>query len=69
MLALHLPSGPYLFFFFVENDITGDILCQADHALLKQLRVNSVGHRIMILRAINNYRANSGEDMDFADGE
>ncbi|KAJ3285871.1 Adaptor for signal transduction [Rhizoclosmatium sp. JEL0117] len=42
---------------FVDNDITGDLLAHADHAMLKQLGISSVGHRITILNAIAVKRA------------
>lgn len=35
-----------------ENEITGDILVHLDHEALKDIGVESVGHRLTILRAV-----------------
>ncbi|KAJ3061813.1 hypothetical protein HDU98_002300, partial [Podochytrium sp. JEL0797] len=37
---------------FKDNDISGDLLLLADHAMLRQLGIDSVGKRIAILLAI-----------------
>ncbi|KAI9352062.1 hypothetical protein BDR26DRAFT_850283 [Obelidium mucronatum] len=44
---------------FKENDIVGELLVQADHAMLKQLGVESIGHRIGILNAIYSKRSDA----------
>jgi hypothetical protein len=35
-----------------DNEITGDVLINASHDMLKDLNIKSVGHRLAILRAI-----------------
>ncbi|KAI9325967.1 hypothetical protein DFJ73DRAFT_180402 [Zopfochytrium polystomum] len=47
---------------FRDNDITGDVLVHADHDMLRQLKVTSVGHRLLILRGIKAQR--NGEPPD-----
>ncbi|KAJ3264730.1 Adaptor for signal transduction [Chytriomyces hyalinus] len=44
---------------FKENDITGDLLAHADHAMLRQLGMNTVGHRIALLSAVTAAQAGS----------
>lgn len=39
---------------FEENEINFDALSQLDHALLKELGVNKIGHRLSILNAISH---------------
>ncbi|KAJ3194370.1 hypothetical protein HK101_002890 [Irineochytrium annulatum] len=39
--------------FTAENDISGDLLVHADHQMLKELGIASVGHRMHLLKAIS----------------
>ncbi|KAK9453976.1 hypothetical protein V1511DRAFT_527545 [Dipodascopsis uninucleata] len=41
---------------FRENDITGEVLVHLDHEVLKDLGVNTIGHRLQILKAIYNIK-------------
>lgn len=41
---------------FLENGITGDILIHLDHEALRDIGVESVGHRLSILRAVYNIK-------------
>ncbi|KAI8922566.1 hypothetical protein DFJ77DRAFT_506344 [Powellomyces hirtus] len=52
---------------FRSNDVTGEVLLRADHYLLKELGVVSVGHRIHMLRAIYTLKINLG--IPFEDGD
>ncbi|CAJ0758581.1 5851_t:CDS:2, partial [Entrophospora sp. SA101] len=36
---------------FTENDITGDVLLEIDHEVLKELKIRSIGDRIRLLVA------------------
>ena len=44
-----------------ENEITGDILVHLDHESLKEIGVESVGHRLLLLRAV--YEAKVADDV------
>ncbi|KAI8806401.1 ras association (RalGDS/AF-6) domain-containing protein [Cladochytrium replicatum] len=45
---------------FRENDITGDVLIHADHEMLKDMDITSVGQRITLLKAIFNAKIAHG---------
>ncbi|BFZ57729.1 hypothetical protein PYCC9005_004782 [Savitreella phatthalungensis] len=45
---------------FAENDITGDILVRLEHESLKDIGVESVGHRLTLLRAVYDIKASEG---------
>lgn len=51
----------------LENDITGDILIHADHDLLRELDIESVGTRIAILKAIYHEKIKNGIPLDIDD--
>ena len=46
--------------FISDNDITGEILLELDHEVLKQMQINSVGKRLGILKAIKELRHSLG---------
>ncbi|KAI9005923.1 hypothetical protein BC832DRAFT_592041 [Gaertneriomyces semiglobifer] len=53
---------------FRENHITGDVLARADHDMLKELDIKSVGQRISLLKALYNLKLSKGipfEDDDY----
>lgn len=53
---------------WVDNDVTGDVLVHLDHEALKDLSVESLGHRIGILKATYNLKVEHGlpiEEDDF----
>ncbi|KXS10084.1 hypothetical protein M427DRAFT_63019 [Gonapodya prolifera JEL478] len=53
---------------FEENEISGDVLAHADHDMLKELGVLSVGHRVSILRGVYDVKVRQGvpfEEFDF----
>ncbi|KAJ3161502.1 Adaptor for signal transduction [Geranomyces michiganensis] len=52
---------------FKTNDVAGDVLLRADHQLLKELGIYSVGHRIHLLRAIYTLKVTLG--LPFEDGD
>ncbi|KAJ3176222.1 Adaptor for signal transduction [Geranomyces variabilis] len=52
---------------FKANDVAGDVLLRADHQLLKELGIYSVGHRIHLLRAIYTLKVTLG--LPFEDGD
>nr|CAG8511205.1 8855_t:CDS:10 [Entrophospora candida] len=39
---------------FTENDITGDVLLEIDHEVLKELKIRSIGDRIRLLVAVKS---------------
>ncbi|KAJ3218954.1 Adaptor for signal transduction [Dinochytrium kinnereticum] len=45
---------------FIENDISGDILVHADHGMLKELGVTSVGVRLQLLRSLSRILSDDG---------
>ncbi|KAI8929857.1 hypothetical protein BC831DRAFT_238373 [Entophlyctis helioformis] len=45
---------------FRENNITGDLLVHADHDMLKELDIATVGERIALLKAVYNIKVKSG---------
>ncbi|TPX61433.1 hypothetical protein SpCBS45565_g07251 [Spizellomyces sp. 'palustris'] len=49
---------------FRENDISGDVLVHADHNMLKELDIKSVGHRLNLLRAIYGLKISQGIPFD-----
>ncbi|KAJ3221763.1 Adaptor for signal transduction [Clydaea vesicula] len=51
----------------LENDISGQVLLHANHDLLKELQITSVGQRISILKAIYNLKITQGLPVDFDD--
>jgi hypothetical protein len=45
--------------------VTGEVLLNADHEMLKELKVKTVGHRLAILKALNKLKLAQGyEDED-----
>jgi hypothetical protein len=44
----------------VDNEIAGDVLVHLDHDALKDLDVNSVGHRLYLLKQIYNLKIAHG---------
>ncbi|KAJ3338728.1 Adaptor for signal transduction [Gonapodya sp. JEL0774] len=64
--AIQANSVP--FHLLPENEISGDVLAHADHDMLKELGVLSVGHRLAILRAVYDMKIRQGlqfEEFDF----
>ena len=53
--------------FILENNITGDVLIHADHELLKQLDINSVGRRLTLLK--NIYHLKKAQNIPFDEGD
>lgn len=51
----------------LESNITGDILCYASHETLKDIGMQAVGQRIMLLKAV--YFAKVAEGIPFEDGD
>jgi hypothetical protein len=49
---------------FLDNDISGELLVHANHDLLKELMVISVGHRIVILKSLYNLKVTQGIKID-----
>ncbi|KAK9448459.1 uncharacterized protein V1518DRAFT_395387 [Limtongia smithiae] len=52
---------------FVENDITGEVLIHLSHEFLLDLDVQSVGHRLQILKAVYNLKI--AQDLPIDPGE
>ena len=54
---------------FGENEITGDILVRLEHESLKDIGVESVGHRLQILRAVYDFKVKEAVPMEPGDWE
>ena len=52
---------------FKENDISGDVLIHADHDMLKELGISSVGQRIALLKAVFHLKVQYG--IPFEEGD
>ena len=46
--------------FNADNKITGEVLIHADHEMLKALNITSVGHRMKILKLVDQLRKKNG---------
>lgn len=45
---------------FRDNDITGDVIAHANHTLLKELDINVIGHRLIILKSLYTIKMQQG---------
>lgn len=66
----HLSVIAFLSFpsvYYKDNDITGDVLVHADHEMLRELDVSSVGTRFAILKAVYTAKMHFGIPVEEGD--